>query len=132
MSIFNEQFTDTTRQFTDTAAQVNQLALENFEKIFGLTLNTLEQNANATFAYFGELAGARDPEALKTLWPKGVQVARENVERTIGAGQEAFARTVKTQEAIGQIAKGQFESAAAQVKAAAEKTARQAGKAAKD
>lgn len=131
MYTVNEQFAASTRQFADAAAQVNQLALENLEKVFGLNLSTLEQNANATFAFFGELAGARDPEALKTLWPKGVQVARENAERVIGAGQEAFARTLKTQEAIGQIAKGQFETAAEQTKAAVEKTARQAGKAAK-
>lgn len=128
---FNEQFTATTRQFADTAAQVNQLALNNFETIFGLNLSTLEKNASATFAYFSELAEARDPEAFKTLLPKGVQIARENAERTIGAGQEAFARTVKTHEAIGQLTKGQLESATAQAQAAAETTVKQASKAAK-
>ncbi|WP_043689013.1 phasin family protein [Luteimonas huabeiensis] len=130
MSI-NEQFNATTRQFAETAAQVNQLALENFEKIFGLGLSTLEQNASATFAYLGELTAVRDPEGLKTLWPKGVQVARENVERAIGASQETLARTLKTHEAIGQIAKGQFESATAQATAAAERTVKQAARAGK-
>ena len=33
---FNEQFAAATRQFADTAAQVNRLALDNAEAVFGL------------------------------------------------------------------------------------------------
>lgn len=115
----NEQFTAATRQFADTAAQINQLALENAQKLFGLQLDTLGENANAAFAYLGEVAEARDPDGFKAVWPKGVQVVRESVERSINAGQEALASTLKVNETIGQIAKGQFESATAQAKAAA-------------
>ena len=122
---YNEQLAAATRQFADTAAQINQLALENAEKVFALQLGILEQNTNATFAFLGELAEARDADSYKTLWPKGVQVARENVERSINAGQEAFATSLKTGEAIGQITKGQIESATTQAKGAAT----QAGKA---
>ena len=56
----------------------------------------------------------RDADGLKTVLPKGVQVARENVERAVSTGQEVLGRTLKTNEAIGQIAKGQFEAATAQ------------------
>jgi phasin family protein len=125
---FNDQFTQSTRQFADTSAQVGRLALENTEAVFGLQLAAIEENMNATFAFWGQLAEARDFDALKAVWPKGAQVARENVERSIGAGQEVFGRTVKTNEAIAQIAKGQFETVAAAVQADAEKVVKAAGR----
>jgi len=89
-----------------------------------------EQNVNAAFAFWGELAETRDVDGLKTLWPKGVQVARENVERAISTGQEVIGRTLKTNEAIGQIAKGQFERATAQAKDVATQVNDQVNKAA--
>jgi len=116
----NEQFAKSTRQFADVSAQVGRLALENTEAVFGLQLATLEENMNATFAFFGALADVRDIEGAKSVFPKGIQVARENVERTIGTGQEVFGRTLKTQEAIAQLAKTQFDSAVATVQAEAE------------
>ena len=115
---YNEQIAAAARQFADTAAQVNQLALQNAEKVFALQMGILEENTNAAFAFFGELAQARDVDGYKALLPKGVQVARENVERSINAGQEAFATSLKTGEAIGQITKGQIEAATAQAKGA--------------
>lgn len=124
---FNDQFAKSARQFADTTAQVGRLALENTEAVFGLQLAAIEENMNATFAFWGELADVRDFDALKAAWPKGAQVARENVERSIGAGQEAFGRTLKTNEAIAQIAKSQFETVAATVQADAEKVVKAAG-----
>ena len=125
---FNEQFAKSTRQFADTTAQVGRLALANTEAVFGLQLNAIEENMNATFAFFGELADVRDIDGLKTLWPKGVQVARENVERSIGAGQEVFGRTLKTNEAIAQIAKVQYETVAKAVETDAEAVVKAAGR----
>jgi hypothetical protein len=112
----NDQFATASRQFADAAAQINRLAVENATQVFGLQLAALEAGASATFAFLGEVAEVRSPEQLKTVWPKGLQVARENVERTIATGQDVIGRTVKTQEAIGQVAKSQFESATAQAK----------------
>jgi hypothetical protein len=113
----NDQFTAATRQLADTTAQVNRLALENAEKAFALQFAAIEQNVNAAFAFWGELAEVRDFDGFKTLLPKGVQVARENVERAISTSQEVLGNTLKTNEAIGQIAKGQVETATAQAKA---------------
>ena len=127
----NAQFAKSTRQFADASAQVGRLALENTEAVFGLQLATIEENMNAAFAFMGELAEVRDIEAAKTVWPKGVQVARENVERTIGAGQEIFGRALKTQEAIANLAKTQFESTAAAVQADAEQVVKAARKSAR-
>ena len=128
----NEQFTAASRQFADTAAQVNRLALENAEKVFGLQLSSIEETVNATFAFWGELANVRDLDTLKNVWPKGVQVARDNIERSISVGQEVYGNTVKTNEAISQIAKGQIEAATAaateQAKTVAEKVVKTASK----
>lgn len=128
---FNDQFAAATRQFADTAAQINRLTLENAQKAFGLQLSTLEENAEATFAFLGEAAEVRDFEGFKTLLPKGVQVARENVERAISAGQEVFGSTVQTNEAIAGIAKSQVETATSKAQAEAEKVVKTAAKTAK-
>lgn len=128
---FNDQFNNAARQFADAAASIHHLALENASKVFGLHMAALEDNMNATFAYAGELLDVRDAEGLKSVWPKGLQVARTNAERSFGAVQEAFAGTIKTNEAISALAKSQFEQAGAQVKAEVEKAAKAGAKAAK-
>lgn len=128
---FNDQFTKAAGQFADMAANVNRLALQNAEKAVGLHLAAVEENLNATFAFAAELIDVRNAEGLKTVWPKGLQVARANAERSFGAAQEAFAGTVKTNEAIGTLAKSQFEQAGAQVKAEVEKATQSASKAGK-
>ncbi len=123
---FNEQFAAATRQFAETAARINRLAIENVEQVFGLQIATLEQNASATFAYWNQLTEARDVNGLRDVVPAGIQVARENAERAIAAGQEIYDRTLKTNEAIAQIAKGEMEQVAA--KAQAEKVVKTAAK----
>jgi len=125
---FNEQFAAASRQFADAAAQINHLTLENAEKLFGLHLSTFNENTNATFAFFNEAIDVRDADGFKALWPKGAQIARENAERLVSVGQETLGRTVKTHEAIAEIAKAQVESATADVRAEAEKVAKAASK----
>ena len=107
----NEQFTTFTHQFAAAAARANRLALENAETIFGVQLKAFEKNIDATTAYFTELAEIRDVEAYKTVFPKGLQIAKDNAERVAAANQEVIGLTLKTNEAIGQLAKSQFEAA---------------------
>ena len=123
---FNEQFVAATRQFADTAAQVNRIALENAQAVFGLQLATLEDRANAAFAFWGEAAEVRDADGLKNLLPKGAQVARETVERSVATGQEVIGRTAKANEQIGEIAKSQFEAAAKSTQANVEQATKAA------
>ena len=124
---FND-FTKATSQFADVAANANRLALENAEKAFGLQLAAFEENTNAAFAFWNELIDVRDVDGLKAVLPKGAQVARAAAERSLGTAQEVFANTVKTNEAIGALAKGQFEKATAQAKAEVEKVTKVASK----
>ena len=125
---FNDQFTKAAGQFAAAAANANRLALQNAEKAFGLQLASFEENANAAFAFWGEIAEARDFDGLKAVLPKGAQVARASTERSFGVAQEVFANTIKTNEAIGALAKGQFEQATAQAKAEVEKVTKTASK----
>ena len=128
---YNDQFTKATSQFADVAANANRLALENVQNAFGLQLAAIEENATAAFAFFGELSNVRDIDGLKAVLPKGAQIARASTERSLGTAQEVFANTVKTNEAIGALAKGQLEQVTAQATAEVEKATKAAGKAAK-
>jgi hypothetical protein len=123
---FNDQITKSTRQFADAIANINRLAIENAEKNFGLQIAALEDSVNAAFSFANDLSEVRDADGLKAVWPKSVQVARTNAERTFGTAQEVFANTVKTNEAIAAIAKTQFEQASSQVKAEVEKATKAA------
>ena len=107
------------KQITDATLKANALAFEGIEKSIGLSLKTLEDRFNATVAFVGEASEARDPETFQTLLPKGMQLAKDNAERFFNASQEAFGNAVKTQEAIGQIVRAQFEAAAESTKPAA-------------
>lgn len=124
----NAQFVNLTKQFADSALKANALAFENFERVVGLQMKTLEDRTQATIAFFGEAAEAHDLESAKTLWPKGVQVARENAERFYQAQQEAIGQTIKTQEAIGQLVRSQFEAAGEQATRAAKAATKPAAK----
>ena len=102
------------------------LALESAETVFGVQLKTFEKNVDATTAFFGELAEARDLDGYKTLWPKGLQVAKDNAERVVAASQEVFGLSLKTGEAFGQLVKSQFESATDSVQASVAKATKAA------
>lgn len=108
----NEQFVASTRQFADTAAQMNRLALQNLEAVVGLQLSAVNERIGANFAFWNEASQVRDADGLKALWPKGVQVARENMERAVSTTQDVMARTLKANESIGQLAKTQAETTA--------------------
>ena len=131
MNQFNDQITKSTSQFADVAANANRMALENAQKAFGLQLAAIEENTTAAFAFWGELTNVRDFDGLKAVMPKGAQIARATTERSMGTMQEVIANTVKTNEAIGALAKGQFEAATAQAKAGVEQVTKAASKAAK-
>ena len=128
---YTDQFAAATRQFADTAARISHLTLDSAQKVFGLQLATIEQNTAAAFAFWGELTSVRDFDGLKEVMPKGAQIARATTERSMGTMQEVMANTVKTNEAIGSLAKGQFESATAQAKAEVDKVTKAASKASK-
>ena len=126
MQFNNEQVTAATRQFADTAAKINTIAVDSARAIFEAQLEALQDRAAATFAFWGEAAQVRDFDGAKNLWPKGVQVARENVERAVATTQDVAEKTTKAAEQVGLIAKGQFEAATAKAEEVVQKATKTA------
>ncbi|MFT4198248.1 MAG: phasin family protein [Pseudoxanthomonas sp.] len=108
---FSTPFSGFAHQFTAVAARANRLALENAEAVFGLQLKTFEKTLDATTGFIDEAVEVRDFDGYRTLFPKGVQVARENAERLAAVAQELVGLSIKTGEEFGKLAKAQFESA---------------------
>jgi phasin family protein len=105
------QFLAFGKSFTDNAFKAHSLAVEGFERITDLQVKTLENRVNATVEFWSEAAEVRDFDALKAFWPKGVNLVKETNERFYANGQEVFGVSLKTAEALGQLAKGNFEIA---------------------
>jgi phasin family protein len=107
----NTQTLAFSKSFTDAMFKANSLAVEGFERITSLQLKTLENRVAATVEFWSEAAEVRDFDGLKTIFPKGVSLAKETTEKLYANGQEVFNLAVKTSEALGQLAKGSIESA---------------------
>jgi phasin family protein len=106
----NAQSLSLGKSYADAFVKAQTVALEGFERITDLQIKTLEDRVNAAVQFWSEAAEVRDFEAARAFWPKGVQLAKENAEKMYATGQEVFGVTLKTTEALGQLAKGSFEN----------------------
>ena len=106
----NAQSMSLGKSYADAFVKAQTVAMEGFERITDLNMKTLEDRMNAAVQFWSEAAEVRDFEAARAFWPKSVQLAKENAEKFYAAGQEAFGVTLKTTEALGQLAKGSFEN----------------------
>lgn len=98
------------KSYADAFVKAQGLALAGFERITELNLKTFEDRVKASVDFWSEAAEVRDFEAVKTIWPKGVQLAKESAEKLYANSQEVFGVSLKTSEAIGSLAKGSFET----------------------
>jgi len=105
------QMINMSKQLANAALQANTLALQNAERLIGLQFKTLEERINANVSIFGQASEARDIEDLKTIMPKGLELAKEHAERFAAVGQEMIAAQLKTNQAIAELVKGQVEAA---------------------
>ena len=105
---YNNQVLAFSKSFADAAFKAQSIALQNFERIAEIQLKNFENRANATAAFVSEALEVRDFEGLKTIWPKGVTLAKESAEKAYSTSQEVFGLSVKTGEALGDIAKTNF------------------------
>ena len=105
------QMIQISKQFANAALQANTLALQNAEHLIGLQFKTLEERLNANVAFWGQASEARDIEGLKTIMPKGLELAKEHAERFAAVGQEMIASQLKTNQEIAELVKGQVEAA---------------------
>jgi phasin family protein len=116
MTDFNNQALALTKSLADTTFKAHTLALESLERLTSLQFKAIESRVAATADFFTEAAEARDFDDLKTIWPKGVNLVKETAEKLYANSQEAFGITVKTGEALSQLAKGSFELASDNIK----------------
>jgi len=107
----NTQALALSKSFTDAAFKAHTLAIEGLERVTNLQLKALEARVAATVDFMSEAAEVRDFDGLKTIWPKGVNLVKEAAEKLYANNQEVFGVTVKTSEALSQLAKGSFEAA---------------------
>lgn len=106
----NSQFLSLGKNFADAAVKAQSVALAGFEKIADLQLKAVESHVSASSAFWAEASEVRDFEAAKTIWPKGVQLAKESAEKLYSTNQEVLGLTLKTNEALGNLIKGSFEA----------------------
>lgn len=124
----NSQFLAMSKNFADIAFKAHGVAAQGAERIASLQLKTLEDRMNAAVDFWSEAAELRDFDSVKAFWPKGVNLVKESTETLYANGQEVFGLTLKTSEALGQLAKTNFEAANdrfnQQVKTAAKKASK--------
>ena len=99
------------KSYADAFVKAQTVALEGFERITDLQIKTLEDRVNAAVQFWSEAAEVRDFDGLKTIWPKGINLVKETSEKFYANGQEVFGVSLKTSEAMGQLAKGSIEAA---------------------
>src|SRR6185503_17868385 len=105
----NTQILAMSKSFADNAFKAHSVAVEGLERIADLQLKALEKNVSATVEFWSEAAEVRDFDAMKAFWPNVVYKEKETTEKLYANSQEVFGVTLKTSEALGQLAKGSFE-----------------------
>ncbi len=107
----NSQAMAFSKSYTDTIAKMQSLTMEGFERIAAVQMKAFENRMNAAVEFCSEASEVRDFEGAKAIWPKGIQLAKDNAETLYATGQEVVGVTLKTNEAIGELVKGSIDSA---------------------
>jgi hypothetical protein len=121
-------FVALSKQIAENTFKAQLLALESIERVADVQMKAIEDRMNATMAFFGEVAELRDFDSAKAFWPKGVNLLRESTEQFVGTTQEVLGQSLKASEAIGQLARNQFEAVNEGVTKSAAKATRAASK----
>ncbi len=120
----SKQFIAFSKQFSDAAFKAQGLAIAGLERVVDVQLKTFENRLNATVEFLTDASEVRDLEAARSLFPKSVQLAKDNAEKMYAVSQELVGISVKTTEAIGDVVRGQYEQVAKTGAATAKKAAK--------
>lgn len=112
MNQMNNQTLAFGKSYADTVVKAQSLSMQSFERIAGLQMKAFEDRMNATMQFWSEASEVRDMDGAKAIWPKGVQLAKDNAETMYSTSQEVLGESLKTGEAIGNLMKDQFETTA--------------------
>lgn len=91
------------RQFADNAFKAQALVLQGLGQATGLQLGALEQQSRSTADFLLAAGDARDPEALRGLWDKGVALGRVQAEQAVALSQSLAAVGRQTAESLGAL-----------------------------
>jgi hypothetical protein len=92
------------RQFADSAFKAQALVLQGLEQVAALQLGALEQHSRSAADFLLTAGEARDPEALRGLWDKGVALGRAQAEQAVSLSQSLAAVGRQTVESLGALA----------------------------
>ena len=101
---FDSQMFAYARQFADNAFKAQALVLRGLEQAAGLQLGALEQHSRSAADFLLAATDARDPEALRGLWDKGVALGRVQAEQAVALTQSLAAVGRQTVESLGALA----------------------------
>lgn len=91
------------KQFADNAFKAQALVLQGLGQATGLQLGALEQQSRSTADFLLAAGDARDPEALRGLWDKGVALGRVQAEQAVALSQGLAAVGRQTAESLGAL-----------------------------
>lgn len=113
MSTFEQvssQFLAFGKTQADAALKAQSLTLAGLERIADIELQAFESQVNATVEFLNSLGEIRDFESARTLWPRGFALVKQSAEKAYATNLEVFDVAVKTNEALGTLAKEKIEA----------------------
>lgn len=107
----SSQFLGFGKNFAQSLVRANGIAVEGFEKLIDTQLKALEGGLHAAGEFAQEVSELRDVESLRTVWPKGLTLVKDQAEKTVATFQEVISINTRTSEALIGLVKGSVEAA---------------------
>ncbi|HXS73239.1 MAG TPA: phasin family protein [Rhodanobacteraceae bacterium] len=120
---WQQQTIDLGKQLAEQAYQAQLTALRGFTEIQGLHAKALEAQVKANLAFVADSMAAREIDEVSTLWPKGLDFARNSAEAAYATNQQALGIAQKTAEQLGELTRGTVKAANDAASSTAKKTA---------
>ncbi|MEO7148633.1 MAG: hypothetical protein ABIY40_01625 [Rhodanobacteraceae bacterium] len=121
---WQKQTLDLGKQFAEQSIKAQLTALRGFAEIQGLQVKALEAQAKANYAFVADSLEAGELEDVGTLWPKGLDFARNSAEAAYETNQHALGIAQRTAEQIGELTRRSVKAAAGEAERTAKKAAR--------
>lgn len=108
---FQKQTLDLGKQLAEQSYKAQLTALRGFAEIQQLHVMALEAQAKANMAFVADSLEAHEIGDVTSLWPKGLDFARNSAEAAYVTGQQSLGLAQKTAEQIGELTRGSLEAA---------------------
>lgn len=117
----NQAFTNNdllgwTKQFSNAALKANQIAIAGFERALDVQVKALERQTKLHSEFFADLTeNSRGGDAFQALLPKTAELVKHSTDHVYSVGHALLDNVLKTNEEIGQVVRGQYDVAQAEV-----------------